>query len=158
MTDYKIVRQWFQRCRDADKAVRWQKDRIRSIREQATRATQSMSGMPSGSTVSNKTSFAEEIADEERKLQKMEDDLALLRLQATRRAYLITDSSEQAEAIYEYYVNGLTQNEIAYKQKVYDPKTVGARIKVGCQKLAQIWEQVEDSENAHFAQSGRGES
>lgn len=117
-----------------------------------------MSGMPSGSTGSNKTSFAEEIVDEERKLQKMEDDLAFLRLQATRRAYLITDSAEQAEAIYEYYVNGLTQNEIAYKQKVYDPKTVGARIKVGCQKLAQIWEQVEDSENAHFAQNGMGES
>lgn len=158
MTDYKTVRQWFQRCREADKAVRWQKDRIRSIREQATKTTPSMSGMPSGSTGSNKTGFAEEIVDEERKLRKMEEDLALLRLQATRRAYFITDSAEQVEAIYEYYVNGLTQNEIAYKQKVYDPKTVGARIKVGCQKLAQIWEQVEASENAHFAQNGMDES
>lgn len=157
MTDFRAVKAWFWNCRAAANAVQAKKEEIQRIKDDATKTTPSMSGMPGGAGVSNKTSYAERIVDAEHELQKMEEELDLLRLKATRRAYLITDSPEQREAIYEYYVAGKTQGMIAYKQRVFDAQTVAARINSGCKKLAEIWDELEAGENEHFAQMHRGE-
>lgn len=156
MTDYRTVKAWFWNCRVAANAVQAKKDEIQRIKDDATKITTSMSGMPGGAGVSDKTSYAERIVDAERELHEMEEELDLLRLKATRRAYLITDSSEQREAIYEYYIGGKTQSMIAYKQRVFDAQTVAARINAGCRKLAEIWDELEADENAHFAQMRGG--
>lgn len=152
MTDYRVVKAWFQQCRDLQAAIDVKKEEIQNIKDRATKITASMSGMPGSSCGSNKTSYAESIVDAERELHEMENEYDLLCLKATRRAYLITDSPEQCEAIYEFYVNGKTQSSIAYKQGVYDPATVAMRIKIGCKKLAGIWDALESSESDHFAQ------
>lgn len=152
MTDYRIVKAWFQQCRDGANAVKAKKEEIQRLKDRATKTTPNMSGMPSGSGGTGKTACAEMIVDAERELRQMEEELELLCLKATRRAYLITDNADQCEAIYEFYVNGKTQNDIAYKQGVYDTSTVAARINAGCKKLAEIWERLESGENEHFNQ------
>lgn len=155
MTDYRTVKAWFQRCRDGANAVNAKKEEIQRLKDRATKITPNMSGMPNGSGGMDKTACAEMIVDAERELYRMEEELELLCLKATRRAYLITDNPEQCEAIYEFFVNGKTQSSIAYKQNVFDTQTVAARINAGCKKLAEIWDELEAGENVHFTQRSR---
>lgn len=91
--DYHTVKAWFQQCRDMAAAVEAQKQKIQRIREVAEKTTPSLNGMPGGGGAGDKVGLAAtDITDEQRRLQQMETDLCLLRIEATRRAYCITAS------------------------------------------------------------------
>ena len=88
MTDYKTVKAWFQQCRDGAAAVKAQKQKIQRIRDAAEKCTQSLNGMPTGGSSGDKVGDAVARLDaEERELKQMEQRLALLRMNATCRAY-----------------------------------------------------------------------
>ena len=88
MTDYKTVKAWFQQCRDGAAAVKAQKQKIQRIRDAAEKCTQSLNGMPTGGSSGDKVGDAVARLDaEERELKQMEQRLALLKMNATCRAY-----------------------------------------------------------------------
>ena len=85
---YKVVKAWFQKCRDDAAAVEAQKQKIQRLRDIASKTTPSMTGMPGGGGAGDKIGTgAGDIVDEERHLQQMEVDLTELRKEAVRRAY-----------------------------------------------------------------------
>lgn len=106
--DYHTVKAWFQQCRDLATAVEAQKQKIQRIREVAEKTTPSLNGMPGGGGAGDKVGLAAtDITDEKRRLQQMETDLCLLRIEATRRAYCITaskSSKKQAARHAVYFV------------------------------------------------------
>lgn len=76
MTDYKMVKAWFQQCRDGAAAVKAQKQKIQRIRDAAEKCTQSLNGMPTGGSSGDKVGDAVARLDaEERELKQMEQRL-----------------------------------------------------------------------------------
>lgn len=138
--DYHTVKAWFQQCRDVEKAVAVQRAKIAQLRLLTTHITPSMTGMPMAPGNGDKVGAgAASLVDERRQLQRMETDLCNLRLEATRRAYCLTEIPECARAICEYYVNGKTQPAIAQEEDVFDTSVIRRRIKRGFSALAEIW-------------------
>lgn len=138
--DYQTVKAWFQQCRDGEKAVAVQRAKIAQLRLLTTHITPSMTGMPMAPGNGDKVGAgAASLVDERRKLQRMETDLCNLRIEATKRAYCLTEMPECSRAICEYYVNGKTQSTIAKEENVFDAGVIRKRIKRGFCALAEIW-------------------
>lgn len=138
--DYQTVKAWFQQCRDGQKAVEAQRAKIAQIRLLASHITPSMTGMPLAPGNGDKVGEgAANVVDERRKLQRMETDLCNLRMEATRRAYCLTEIPECARAICDYYINGKKQETIAREEGVSDAGVIRRRIKRGFAALAEIW-------------------
>lgn len=129
--DYHTVKAWFQKCRDMAAAVEAQKQKIQRIREVAEKTTPSLNGMPGGCGAGDKVGLAAaDITDEQRRLQQMETDLCLLRIEATRRAYCITaskSSKKQADCLCLYYVKNKSSARSArswgFRKKTRSPST-----------------------------------
>lgn len=139
--DAKSVKAWFQQCRDDEKAVAIQRAKIAQLRILTTHITPSMTGMPMAPGNGDKVGAgAASLVDERRQLQRMETDLCNLRIEATKRAYCLTEMPECARAICEYYVNGKTQSAIAKEENVFDAGVIRKRIKRGFCALAEIWD------------------
>lgn len=139
--DYQTVKEWFQQCRDGEKAVEAQRAKIAQIRLLASHITPSMTGMPLAPGNGDKVGEgAANVVDERRKLQRMETDLCNLRIEATQRAYCLYELPECAKAICEYYVNNKTQTVIAQESDYIDPRVIRSRIKRGLIALAEIWD------------------
>nr|DAH39063.1 MAG TPA: Protein of unknown function (DUF1492) [Caudoviricetes sp.] len=138
--DYRAVKAWFQQCRDGEKAIAVQRAKIAQLRLLTTHITPSMTGMPMAPGNGDKVGAgAASLVDERRQLQRMETDLCNLRLEATRRAYCLTEIPECARAICDYYINGKTQPAIAQEEDVFDTSVIRRRIKRGFSALAEIW-------------------
>lgn len=141
--DYHEVKAWFQQCRDMAKAVEAQKRKIQRIREVAEKTTPSLNGMPSGGGAGDKVGLAAtDITDEQCRLQQMETDLCLLRIEATRRAYCITaskSSKKQADCLCLYYVKNKKQREVCEELGLSEENQVSIYIKFGSIYLAEIW-------------------
>lgn len=138
--DTKAVKAWFQQCRDGEKAVAVQRAKIAQLRLLTTHITPSMTGMPMAPGNGDKVGAgAASLVDERRQLQRMETDLCNLRLEATRRAYCLTEIPECARAICDYYINGKKQETIAREEGVSDAGVIRRRIKRGFAALAEIW-------------------
>lgn len=138
--DYQTVKAWFQQCRDGEKAIAVQRAKIAQLRLLTTHITPSMTGMPMAPGNGDKVGAgAASLVDERRQLQRMETDLCNLRLEATRRAYCLTEIPECARAICDYYINGKTQPAIAQEEDVFDTSVIRRRIKRGFSALAEIW-------------------
>ena len=140
--DYHTVKAWFQQCRDMAAAVEAQKQKIQRIRDVAEKCTQSLSGMPAGGGNGDKVGLAAtDITDEQRRLQQMETDLCLLRIEATRRAYCITaskSSKKQADCLCLYYVKNKKQREVCEELGLSEENQVSIYIKWGSIYLAEI--------------------
>lgn len=141
--DYHEVKAWFQQCRDLADAVEAQKQKIRRIREVAEKTTPSLNGMPGGCGAGDKVGLAAaDITDEQRRLQQMETDLCMLRIEATRRAYCITaskSSKKQADCLCLYYVKNKKQREVCEELGLSEENQVSIYIKWGSIYLAEIW-------------------
>ena len=142
--DYHTVKAWFQQCRDMAAAVEAQKRKIQRIQEVAKKTTQILNGMPGGSGAGDRVGLAAaDITDEQRRLQQMETDLSLLRIEATRRAYCITaskSSKKQADCLCLYYVENKKQREVCEKLGLSEENQVSIYIKWGSIYLAEIWD------------------
>lgn len=141
--DYHTVKAWFQQCRDMAAAVEAQKQKIQRIREAAEKTTPSLNGMPGGDTGDKVGLAATDITDEQRRLQQMETDLCLLRIEATRRAYCITaskSSKKQADCLCLYYVKNKKQREVCEELGLSEENQVSIYIKWGSIYLAEIWD------------------
>lgn len=142
--DYHTVKAWFQQCRDMAAAVEAQKQKIQRIREVAEKTTPSLNGMPGGSGAGDKVGLAAtDITDEQRRLQQLETDLCLLRIEATRRAYYITaskSSKKQADCLCLYYVKNKKQREVCEELGLSEENQVSIYIKWGSIYLAEIWD------------------
>lgn len=142
--DYHTVKEWFQQCRDMAAAVEAQKQKIQRIREVAEKTTPSLNGMPGGCGAGDKVGLAAtNITDEQRRLQQMETDLCLLRIEATRRAYCITaskSSKKQADCLCLYYVKNKKQREVCEELGLSEENQVSIYIKWGSIYLAEIWD------------------
>lgn len=148
MTDYHTVKAWFQQCRDQAYAIKMQKEKIQGLQSLATRTTQNLSGMPGGNGGSDKTATAQCIVDEQRRLQRMETDLCILRMEATRRAYCIKvckSSKRQADCLRMYYIENKLQRQIVDELELSDESQVSIYIRWGCEYLAQIWHEFDSS-------------
>lgn len=138
--DDQTVKAWFQQCRDGEKAIAVQRAKIAQLRLLTTHITPSMTGMPLAPGNGDKVGAgAASLVDERRQLQRMETDLCNLRLEATRRAYCLTEVPECARAICDYYINGKKQETIAREEGVSDAGVIRRRIKRGFAALAEIW-------------------
>lgn len=141
MANVQDVKDWFMGVRRKQDAIYTMEDTLKRIRSRATNTAVSISGMPGGSTVSDKTGLAAEITDMEHELEQARKELFCFELEATRRTGCLC-SPEQAEALYEYYVNRKTQEQVAAIQGVGD-SAVRGRIRIGLEALAEIWEDIE---------------
>jgi len=101
-------------------------------------------GMPGGGGAGDKVGLAAtDITDEQRRLQQMETDLCLLRIEATRRAYCITaskSSKKQADCLCLYYVKNKKQREVCEELGLSEENQVSIYIKWGSIYLAEIWD------------------
>lgn len=148
MTDYHTVKNWFAQCRDKAHEIEMQKEKIQRLRALATRTTPNLSGMPGGNGGSDKTATAQCIVDEQRRLQQMETELCILRIEATRRAYCIKackSSQRQADCLRMYYVENKLQRQIVEELGLHEERQVSIYIRLGCEYLAQIWHEFDDS-------------
>lgn len=144
--DYQTVKAWFQQCLDGEKAVAVQRAKIAQLRILTTHITPSMTGMPMAPGNGDKVGAgAASLVDERRQLQRMETDLCNLRIEATKRAYCLTEMPECARAICEYYVNGKKQPAIAQEEDVFDTSVIRRRIKRGFSALAEIWDSFDEN-------------
>lgn len=104
----------------------------------------SLNGMPGGGGAGDKVGLAAtDITDEQRRLQQMETDLCLLRIEATRRAYCITaskSSKKQADCLCLYYVKNKKQREVCEELGLSEENQVSIYIKWGSIYLAEIWD------------------
>nr|DAW68202.1 MAG TPA: hypothetical protein [Caudoviricetes sp.] len=144
--DYHTVKEWFQQCRDGEKAVAIQRAKIAQLRILTTHITPSMTGMPLAPGNGDKVGEgAASLVDELRQLQRMETDLCNLRIEATKRAYCLTEMPECARSICEYYINGKTQTVITQEEDVLDTSVIRRRIKRGFSALAEIWDSFDEN-------------
>lgn len=150
--DYHEVKAWFQQCRDMAAAVEAQKQKIQRIREVAEKTTQSLNGMPGNGGAGDKVGLAaSDITDDQRRLQQMETDLCLLRIEATRRAHCITaskSSKKQADCLCLYYVKNKKQREVCEELGLSEENQVSIYIKWGSIYLAEIWDSFGDTPQA----------
>ena len=149
--DYRVVKAWFQQCRDQAAVVDAQRRKIERIRELSEKTTPSLSGMPGGCGAGDKIgSGAAKIVDEQRELQHMEKKLLDLRIEAAKRAYSISgtkSSKKQAECLCLFYVKGKKQREICEELGLVEENQVSVYIKWGCIHLAKIWDKFHVSDN-----------
>lgn len=147
MTDYKDVKAWFQQCRDDAAAVEAQKQKIQRIRDAAEKCTQSLTGMPAGGGSGDKVGDTVARLDaEERELRQMEQCLAQLRMNAACRAYAGAADPEtirQGDCIRMFYIENKRQREIVDTLDLCENAEVSKIIRRGCERLAQIWEQLD---------------
>ena len=139
-TDYHTVKAWFQQCRDYKLIVDRQLEHIHKIYDNATKATQNLSGMPSAPGNGDKIGTAAvDIVEEQERYRQMVRQLTKLQAEATRRAYCLVVATECASAIVDFYVDGKTQDQIAEETGVSGADIVRKRINRGCKALAEIW-------------------
>lgn len=143
--DYHTVKAWFKQLRAMDDRIdRIQLD-IRQAHDKATKCTASMTGMPGGSGHGDKIGLcAEETDEKERKMQEMQAELEVLRMEAKRRIKYIagTKSSDMMQAcLYGYYVQNQKQIVVARSLGLPNENRVSLYVRDGCKQLAQIWHQ-----------------
>lgn len=141
--DYHTVKAWFQQCRDlADEIDNIQLE-VQRLRDNATKCTASMSGMPGGSGYGDKICTYTEKADvEERRKKVLETELHELRAEAICRIRHIkgTKSSQLMQAsLYGYYVRNKRQSTIANDLCLPTQNRVALYIREGTKYLAEIW-------------------
>lgn len=144
---YHTVKAWFQQCRDLAEQVEAQKQKIQRIRDTAEKCTQSMSGMPMGGGAGDKVGFAvERIDTEERNLKQLEQRLALLRMNATCRAYsgaVDPETVRQGDCIRMFYIENKRQPAIVEALGLCENSEVSKIIRRGCERLALLWDTLE---------------
>lgn len=143
--DYHTVKSWFKQLRTMDDRIdRIQLD-IRQAYDKATKCTASMTGMPGSSGHGDKIAFcAEETDENERKMQELQSELEVLRVEAKRRIKYIagTKSSDMMQAcLYGYYVQNQKQIVVARSLGLPNENRVSLYVRDGCKQLAQIWHQ-----------------
>nr|DAF65529.1 MAG TPA: nuclear pore complex protein [Caudoviricetes sp.] len=143
--DYHTVKSWFKQLRAMDDRIdRIQLD-IRQAHDKATKCTASMTGMPGGSGHGDKIGLcAEETDENERKMQELQSELEVLRMEAKRRIKYIagTKSSDMMQAcLYGYYVQNQKQVVVARSLGLPNENRVSLYVRDGCKQLAQIWHQ-----------------
>lgn len=147
MTDYKVVKAWFQQCRDGAAAVEAQKQKIQRIRDAAEKCTQSLSGMPSCGGSGDKVGDTVAKLDmEERELQQIEQRLALLKMNATFKAYagaVDPETIRQGDCIRMFYIENKRQPVIVDTLGLCENSEVSKIIRRGCERLALIWDTLE---------------
>ena len=141
--NYHTVKEWFQQLRDMDDEVENIQLEIQRLRDNATKCTTSMSGMPNGSGGSDKVGVYIEKADaEERRKQNLEAELSSLREEAICRIHHIkgTKSSHLMQAsLYGYYVQNQKQVVVANNLDLPNANRVALYIREGTKYLAEIW-------------------
>lgn len=147
MTDYKVVKSWFQQCRDGAAAVEAQKQKIQRIRDAAEKCTQSLSGMPSCGGSGDKVGDTVAKLDmEERELQQIEQRLALLKMNAIFKAYagaVDPETIRQGDCIRMFYIENKRQPVIVDTLGLCENSEVSKIIRRGCERLALIWDTLE---------------
>lgn len=143
--DYHTVKAWFEQLRAMDDRIdRIQLD-IRQAHDRATKCTASMTGMPGGSGHGDKIGLCTEETDEkERKMQELQAELEVLRMEAERRIKYIagTKCSDMMQAcLYGYYVQNQKQVVVARSLGLPNENRVSMYVRDGCKQLAQIWNQ-----------------
>ena len=145
--DYRFVKAWFQRLRDLDDEVKNIQLEVQRLRDNATKCTASMSGMPGGSGHGDKIATYTEKADaEERRRKALESDLKALREEAICRIRHIkgAKSSQMMQAsMYGYYVLNRKQNVVAESLNLPSENRVSLYIKWAAIYLAEIWPELE---------------
>lgn len=145
--DYHTVKEWFQRLRDMDDEIDNIQLEVQRLRDNATKCTASMSGMPGGSGYGDKIATYTEKADtEERRKKELEADLKSMREEAIFRIQHIkgTKSSQMMQAsMYGYYVLNRKQNVVAQGLNLPSENRVSAYIKWAAIYLAEIWGEFE---------------
>lgn len=143
--DYHTVKAWFQQLRDLDDEIDNIQLEIQRLRDNATKCTASMSGMPGGSGHGDKIGLcAEETDEKERKMQELQAELEVLRMEAERRIKYIagTKCSDMMQAcLYGYYVQNQKQVVVARSLGLPNENRVSMYVRDGCKQLAQIWRQ-----------------
>lgn len=147
VVDYHAVKAWFQQCRDDAAAVEAQKQKIQRIREVAEKCTQSLNGMPGGGGSGDKVGDAVARMDaEERELKQMEQRLALLKMNATCRAYtgaVDPETIRQGDCIRMFYIENRHQPAIVEALGLCENSEVSKIIRRGCERLALLWDTLE---------------
>ena len=149
-TDYHTVKSWFQRLRDLDDKADSIQLEIQRLRDNATKCTPSMSGMPpGGSGYSDKVgSCAELVSEEEQRLAELQNEINAMRNEAIRRIEAIhgTKSSKMMQAcMYGYYVQNQKQNFVAESLGLPTENRVSLYIRWAAIYLAEIWPELEAS-------------
>lgn len=146
-TDYRAVKAWFQRLRDLDDEIDNIQLEVQRLRDNATRCTANMSGMPGGSGYGDKiTTYAEKADAEERRKQVLESELHALREEAICRIRHIqgTKSSSLMQAsLYGYYVQNQKQIVVARSLNLPNENRVSLYIREGTKYLAEIWDDLQ---------------
>lgn len=143
-TDYHTVKAWFQQLRDLDDKADSIHLEIQRLRDNATKCTASMSGMPGGSGYGDKIGLCAEKTDaKERRMEELQIELESLRAEANRRIKYIagTKSSDMMQAcLYGYYIQNQKQIVVARSLKLPNENRVSMYIREGCKRLALIWD------------------
>lgn len=141
--DYHAVKAWFQKCRDLADEIESIQLEVQRLRDNATRCTANMSGMPGGSGYGDKISAYTEKADaEERRKQALEAELHALREEAICRIRHIQGTKSSAlmqESLYGYYVRNQKQIVVARSLLLPNENRVSLYIREGTKYLAGIW-------------------
>ena len=147
LPDYRTVKAWFQQCRDMAAAVEAQKQKIQRIRDAAEKCTQNLNGMPTGGSSGDKVGDAVARLDaEERELKQMEQRFALLKMNATCRAYtgaVDPETVRQGDCIRMFYIENKHQPAIVEALGLCENSEVSKIIRRGCERLALIWDTLE---------------
>lgn len=145
--DYHTVKAWFQQLRDLDDEIDNIQLEIQRLRDNATKCTASMSGMPGGAGSGDKVGTCIEKVDaEERRRQALEADLKALRAEAICRIHHIkgTKSSSLMQAsLYGYYVQNQKQAVVADSLDLPNENRVALYIRDGTRYLAEIWDDLQ---------------
>lgn len=147
--DYRTVKAWFQQCRDlADEIDNIQLE-VQRLRDNATKCTANMSGMPGGSGYSDKIgAYTEKLDAEEHRKKALEAELHDLREEAICRIRHIqgTKSSQLMQSsMYGYYVRNKRQSEVANDLCLTSENRVSLYIRWAAIYLAEIWPELEKS-------------
>lgn len=158
-TDYHTVKAWFQQLRNLDDKADSIRLEIQRLRDNATKCTASMSGMPpGGSGYSDKVgSCAELVNEEEQRLAALKTETKLLRDEAIRRIEAIHGtkcSKLMQECMYGYYVQNKKQPVIAKSLGLPTENRVSLYIRWAAIYLAEIWTDLEASCKYHKSITG----
>lgn len=144
MTDYHTVKNWFAQIWEMEEDAESLRQEIQRYRDNATQCTQKFSGMPGGSGRDKIADCAANTDDACRRLASLELEIKAYKDEAIRRIGCIPNSKSSGlikSSLYGYYV--LHQKQIVIARELLLPceNRVSLYIRLGCQHLAQIWDE-----------------
>lgn len=146
MTDYHTVKDWFAQIWEMEDDAESLRLEIQRYRDNATQCTQKLSGMPGGSGRDKIADCVANTDDACRRLASLELEIKRRKDEAIRRIGRIPNSKSSGlikSSLYGYYVLHHKQIVIARELLLPCENRVSLYIRLGCQHLAQIWDEFE---------------